>query len=63
MKMNINILDATLDEAQALIDAEKNAYKVGAIEKAVNALTGTDESLEGVMRQIKEILLLGAGVV
>jgi hypothetical protein len=31
MKMNINILEATLDEAQALIDAEKNAGMVEAI--------------------------------
>ena len=35
MKMEIKYLDATLDEAQALIDAESNTDKVRAIRKAI----------------------------
>jgi hypothetical protein len=58
MKVNINIFDATLDEAQDVLDASTNAGVVRAISEAVRT---TKDCYGGLMAQIEEILI-GAGV-
>ena len=57
MKMEIKYLDATLDEAQALIDAEKNAEVVRAIWEVVN---GSTDCL-GTRMDVIQNILIGAG--
>lgn len=58
MKMNINILEATLDEASAFVDAQKN-YE---FKEAVKALL-EDKAYDYEMFQHGVDALLGEGVV
>jgi hypothetical protein len=59
MKMDVRCLDCTLDQAQALIDAEKNAEVVRAIWEVVN---GSTASYGARIDAIGEVLR-GAGVI
>ena len=47
MKLDIRFLEATLDEAQALIDAETNAQRILRARLAINVFRGRIESLRG----------------
>jgi hypothetical protein len=53
MKLDIKVMDATLDEVQALIDAEKNAGVVEAIREAVRGFKGSQREL---IEEIQAIL-------